>query len=140
MFELSTDVLDAERLDAELLAVVADFKALGVAEVRVVFGFGCDPDALGREVPVAVEELVGFVADREADGTIELGDCNLVVLVGGLEFLFCHERDVHCSGEPSEALSAVRERWRRRYRNVWEREDDGPWRPLGDRPGDETDA
>jgi hypothetical protein len=50
--------------------------------------------------------------------------------------LFCHERDVHCTGEECPLLLAVRKRWTREYERSYERRSGGRWHRLTGRPKD----
>jgi hypothetical protein len=65
-----------------------------------------------------------------------LGESDLHIRVGGTAFLLCHERDIHCSGEASPFLLAIRKRWTRQYEHSYERRHGGPWRRLSGRPKD----
>jgi len=138
MIELSTGYLDFEQLDAEVVAIADDFYAFGVDTLYVTFGFGSRPDKLvqSEEVPVCTSELARFIADCEADETFELGDSDLHIRGGGITFLLCHERDIHCSGEESPALLEVRKRWTRDYEHSYERRSGGQWHRLTGRPKD----
>jgi hypothetical protein len=134
MMELSTGYLEFQQLDDEVVAIAEDFHASGIDTVYVTFGFACQCDNLvqSEDVPVPTSQLVRFVANCEADGTFELGESNLYIQGGGLKFLLCHERDIHCSGEESPSLMAVRRRWTREYEYSSERRSGGQWhRPTG---------
>jgi hypothetical protein len=136
--ELSTGYLTYEQLDAEVLAIADDFRSFGVGMVHVTFGFGCQVDRLVQteDVPVPTSRFAQFIADCEADETYDLGEANLHVRGGGVEFLLCHERDVHCSGEDGPLLLAVRKRWAREYERSHERRSGGRWHRLAGRPRD----
>lgn len=138
MVELSTGYLDFEQLDSEVLAIVEDFQAFDVGTVYVTFGFGCESDLFvqSEEVPVHTSDLARFVADCEADETFDLGGSDLYLRGGGVEFLLCHERDVHCSGEESPLLLSVRKRWSREYEHSYERRSGGEGHRLAGRPKD----
>ena len=116
MIELNTGYLDFEKLDDEVVAIAEDFHAFGIETVYVTFGIFCQRDDLVQyaDIPVSTSQLVRFIADCEADGTFQLGESDLHIIGGGLEFLLCHERDIHCSGEETSSLMAVRKRWTRR--------------------------
>ncbi|WP_165248198.1 hypothetical protein [Paludisphaera soli] len=136
IIELTTGYLTFEELDAEVVASIDDFRSMGVETIFLTFGFGCDrEDRLQfEEIPVALGDLIHFIQDAEADGTFELGESDLVLRGGGLEFLFCHEGDVHCYGRESPPLLAVRRRWRRDYEWSEDRQCGGRHRRLTGRP------
>src|SRR5687768_15887041 len=123
MVELSTGYLDFEQLDAEVVNIADDLLAFGVETAFVTFGFGCERGKAVQweEIPVPVRDLVQFVAESESEGMFELGEADLHVRAGGVEFLLCHERDVHCSGEECPLLAAVRKRWSGEYKHSGER-------------------
>src|SRR5437868_4538164 len=122
MIEVCTGRLELDRLDAEVLAVVDDFRAFGHDTVYVTCGFGCDRDLLAQsqDVPVPIARLAGHLAELERLGVFELGEADLFVSAAGVEFQFCHEGDVHCSAAAEcPLLSAVRRRWTRSYERSW---------------------
>jgi hypothetical protein len=53
-----------------------------------------------------------------------------------VEFLLCHERDVHCTGEVCPLLAAVRRRWTSEYEHSYEKRSGGRWHRLTGRPKD----
>jgi hypothetical protein len=142
MIELNTGYLDFEQLDDEVVAIAEDFHAFGIDTVYVTFGIFCQCDNLAQseDVSVPTSQLVRFIATCEVDGTFELGESNLYIEGGGLKFLLCHERDIHCSGEESPSLMAVRRRWAREYRHSCERRSGGQWHRLTGRPKDSRNA
>ncbi len=142
MIELSTGYLNFEQLDDEVVAIAEDFHAFGIDVVYVTFGIFCQRDDLVQyaDVPVPTSQLIRFVANCEADGTFELGGSDLSIQGGGLRFLLCHERDIHCSGEETPSLMAVRKRWTREYEHSRERRSGGQWHRLTGRPKDTRNA
>jgi hypothetical protein len=137
MIELSTGYLDFGQLDDEVIAIIDDLRSFDVLTTFVTFGFACRIDALAQweEIPVPTDRLARFIDDSEADGTFELGESDLILRAGGLEFRLCHERDVHCIGPDGPMLRAVRDRWRWDHEHGWERIGDGRWRRLVRRHG-----
>ena len=138
MVELTTGYLDFEQLDAEVVNIADDLLAFGVDTAYVTFGFGCERDkpVQWEEIPVPVRRLVQFIADSEADETFTLGESDLHIRGGGVEFLLCHERDLHCSGAMCPLLLEVRMRWTRDYEHSYERRCGGQWHRLTGRPKD----
>ncbi|AMV37432.1 hypothetical protein [Planctomyces sp. SH-PL62] len=136
IIELTTGYPTFEELDAEIVSVVDDFRAMGVETIHVTFGFGCALDARvqSQDVPVPLGRLIRFIEDAEADGTFQLRESDLILQGGGLEFLFCHEGDVHCYGRESPRLLAVRRRWRREHEQSADRRCGGRYRRLTGRP------
>lgn len=141
MIELSTGYLNFEQLDAEVLAIIDDLHAFGVETAYVTLGAGCrlDEPLQWKDVPVPTTGLAQFIADCEADEVFELGASNLCIRGAGIEFLLCHEHDVHCSGNESPRLLAVRKRWTRDYEHSYERRSGGRWHRLTGRPKDTRD-
>ena len=108
MIELNTGYLDFEQLDAEVVNIADDLLAFDIGTVYVSFGFGCRKEKLlqTEDIPVSVRALVRFIADSESEETFALGESDLLIRAGGVEFKLCHERDVHCSGEENQLLAA----------------------------------
>ncbi len=142
MADLRTGYLDYEQLGAEVVNVADDLLGFGIETVYVSFGFGCERGKAVQweEVPVPTRGLVQFITDSEADGTFALREADLQICVPGVEFLLCHERDVHCSGAEGALLRAVRRRWSRDYEHSHERRSGGQWHRLAGRPKDSRDA
>jgi hypothetical protein len=138
MTELTTGYLSFEQLEAEVLSIVDDLKSFAIGTVYLTFGCGSQADASvqWQDIPVPVDRLAAFVAESEDTGLFELGEADLFIRAEGLEFLLCHERDIHCSGEESPRLAAVRRRWARDYEFSNEKRSGGPWRRLTGRPKD----
>jgi hypothetical protein len=65
-----------------------------------------------------------------------LAESDLHIRGGGVEFLLCHEGDVHCIGKVCPLLLSVRERWTRQYSHSQERRHGGQWHRLTGRPKD----
>jgi hypothetical protein len=112
--------------------------AFGIDTAYITFGFGCDRERVVQweDIPVPVHTLARFIADSEADETLELGESDLHIRGGGVEFLLCHEGDVHCTGKMSPLLAAVRKRWTHDYEHAYEKRSGGQWHRLAGRPKD----
>jgi hypothetical protein len=95
---------------------VANFlNAVGVRQLLIAFGFGCDcPDEqLYQDVPLALDHLQSFIAEAEAANFYRVGKDNLHVkdLAGRAEFLFCHESDIHFISENTELVERLKAEW-----------------------------
>jgi len=138
MIEICTGRLALDQLDDELLAVADDLRAFGHDTVFVSCGFGCHHELLTQwqDVPVAVPRLIEHITELESMGVYELGEADLFVGAGRVEFRICHESDVHCSGDVAcRLVSHVRRRWTQCYEHSSERQHKGPWRRLARRRG-----
>jgi hypothetical protein len=92
MVELTTCYLNFEQLDAEIVNLADDLVAFRVDTAYVTFGFACEHEksVQWQEIPAPVRSLVKFVADSEADETFRLGESDLDIRGGAVEFLACH--------------------------------------------------
>jgi hypothetical protein len=96
--------------------VVAFLHSAGVRVVLVAYGFGCDcPDEqLYQDVLMPLDRLLPFMAEAEAADYYRVGKDNLHVkdATGRIEFLFCHESDIHFISEDRELVEQLKAVWR----------------------------
>jgi hypothetical protein len=123
MMELISGWLPCDEMLEELDAFVQLLRDTGTTTVYVTFGLGCSVEGLVQheDVPVASDELVGFIEDSESRGVFRLGEDNLAIRSGvrGLFFLLCHEHDVHFATKDDRLLHRVRNRWASVYRGSY---------------------
>ncbi len=115
--QILTSELDRNRINAELSEVIRYFSEKGIESCRVLFGFawGNDyyPGPEWSEEEIKLLELHRKVSEVEAQGIGSLGRDDLFVKLGGLEFQFCHEGDVHIHfTEPNEDVEKFFSRWK----------------------------
>ncbi len=121
--ELISGRITSDEMLEELDAFVQILRDAKIATASVSFGCGCSVEGLvqAEDVPVATDELVGFIEDSEGRGVFTLGEDNLAIRSGvrGLCFLLCHEHDVHFAARDARLLRRVRNRWASLYRNSY---------------------
>ena len=120
MIELNTGYLDFEQLDAEFINIADGLLAFGIETVYVTYGFGCNAEKTieSEEIPVPIRKLVQFIVDSESDGVFELGEADLIIQAGNVEFRVCHECDIHCCGVMCPLLMSFRKRWATDYKTA----------------------
>lgn len=95
--------------------VVEFLRCVGVSEVLVAYGFGCDcPDEqLYQDVAMPLDQVLPFMAEGEALDYYRIGRDNLHVKdgTGRTEFLFCHESDIHFISEDAELAERLKGIW-----------------------------
>ena len=121
MRTLGTPPLTPPQIWAEIYAFAALCQAQGILQVEVEYGWGCRPPAAGKFAAVAVSELVAWIADAAAGGHYSLGEDNLHLRIPALplEFLLCHDGDVHIMTDNTAWLEALRARWQGQGYSVW---------------------
>jgi hypothetical protein len=117
--QLITGYLAPDLLLDEMDAFVQLLHDLKISTVFVSFGFGCSVDdrLQTQDIPVATDDLIGFIEDQERAGAYSLGDDNLTIRSGarGLRLLLCHEHDIHFSSSDPRVVRRVRSRWASLY-------------------------
>jgi hypothetical protein len=113
--ELTTGTLSRADYLRAVERVVELLRSAGVAEVLVAYGFGCDcPDEqLYQDVPMPLDRLLPFMAEGERLDYYRIGKDNLHVKdgTGRIEFLLCHESDIHFISEEAELVERVKGLW-----------------------------
>lgn len=97
--EVVTRILAKPEAERELEYLVEYYTEKGEQNCKVLFGFAWGNDYYpGKEWPeeeISITELPRKVKSVEETGIGNIGGDDLFVYVGGLEFLFCHESDIH---------------------------------------------
>ena len=115
--EIITDPLRRTDLRHDLGVNLTRMKALGVAEVSLLFGFSWGKhiyEKAWKELPVAPAEALALVRRAEKLGFGRLGDDNLYLTVGkfNLRLQYSHEADIHLSfNKPNRLVHDILERW-----------------------------
>lgn len=113
--ELTSGILSRHDYLRRVEGVIEFLRSVGVSEVLVAYGFGCDcPDGeLYRDMPMPLDRLLPFMAEGEGLDYYRVGRDNLHVKdgTGRLEFLFCHEFDIHFISEDRELVERLKAAW-----------------------------
>jgi hypothetical protein len=111
-----TKTLDVTRLREELSYLAHFFQIQGSVACKVVFGFAWGNEYYaGDWVPedTPIRELEAKITSVEASGLGALARDDLYVTIAGVEFLFCHEGDIHLEFDASRDVAEhFFERWR----------------------------
>jgi hypothetical protein len=99
--EVLTYPLSEQQMREELAHVVEFYLAKSATTCRVLFGYAWGNDYYltkeWLEEEVALNNLIAKVAKVEATGVGRIGSDDLFLQVDDLEFLFCHDSDIHIS-------------------------------------------
>src|SRR5947208_13960521 len=97
--ELTSGILSRDEYLRAIAGIIDFMAAAGVRDFLVAYGFGCDcPDEqLYQDLPMTLDRLQPFIAEAERLDYYRVGKDNLHVKdgTGRIEFLFCHEADIH---------------------------------------------
>jgi hypothetical protein len=113
--ELTSGLLSRDQY-LQAIAGVVEFLAIeGVREVLVAYGFGCDcPDEqLYQDERISLDRLLPFIAEAERLDYYRVGKDNLHVKddTGQIEFMFCHESDIHFFSEDKRLVEQLKAGW-----------------------------
>lgn len=113
--ELTSGLLSRDDYLCAIDGVVKFLAGAGVRDVLVAYGFGCDcPDEqLYQDVPIPLDKLPSFIAHAEGLDFYRVGKDNLHIKdsKGHLEFLFCHESDIHFISEDADLIAQLKAVW-----------------------------
>jgi hypothetical protein len=97
--EITTSILEEEQVRDELQYLIKYFSEKGFESCEILFGsfWGIYyyPGDKWYDETVKLSELEAKISEVEQLDIGSLSNDNLFVRVGGLEFLFCHESDIH---------------------------------------------
>ncbi len=129
--ELTTGLLTQEQMQAELnaiLSLVADSQS---RDVEIIYGFSCDVEETYQSISVSVSALPTFISQGWDEGIWQLGkdDFYITTLAPSVQYLLCHESDVHITTAVPQVLHYFTSRWidkcYKPYRRINEH-----WEPL----------
>ncbi len=116
--KLASGLRTSEQLWSEVQEIAALIGRLQLNELTVFFGYNGSSDdrfddELYQEIEIKTNDLLGFLSKSMAEGRYHLGDQDFQIhsLSGGVEFLICHESDVHLETDNAEVASHMRARW-----------------------------
>jgi hypothetical protein len=114
--EVVTSILEENQVRVELRYLIDRFSKNGEEYCDVLFGFAWGNDYYpGNEwlyESVKLSRLESKISEVEQRHIGRLTNDDLFVKVGGLEFQFCHESDIHISFERiSPEIEHFYERW-----------------------------
>jgi len=114
--EVVTGILEEDQVRDELRYLVDHFSKNGEESCDVLFGFAWGNDYYpGNQwsyESVKLSSLESKISDVERRNIGRLANDDLFIKVGGLEFQFCHESDIHISFETtSPGIEHFYDRW-----------------------------
>jgi hypothetical protein len=112
MIEYRTKPLSRKQLFDELAYVIRALRDIGSTECKLMFGWDSNlpVDDMWKDMVIPIENIVSYLAQSEGQGTITVGRSDVIVNDSNLEFVLCHESDVHVSGN-SDLVATLLERW-----------------------------
>lgn len=116
--KLASGLRTQGQLWSEVQEIAALLGRLQIIDLTVLFGYNGSSDdryddELYQEIEIKTDALLGFLSKSIAEGRYHLGeqDFQIESLSGDVEFLICHESDVHLETDNAEVASPTRARW-----------------------------
>lgn len=116
--KLASGLRTFEQLWSEVQEIAALLGRLQINDLIVSYGYNGNSDdryddELYQEIEIKTDDLLGFLSNSIAEGRYHLGeqDFHIQSLSGDVEFLLCHESDVHLETGNAEVASHMRARW-----------------------------
>ena len=104
--------LPAERIREQVPQIIAWLEARLVREVEVMHGWGRAPMELAYEpMRIALSDVLSFIERSEADGLFEFAGSDLWIKGGDVDFLLCHEADIHVISPDPSFIEVVKADW-----------------------------
>lgn len=127
--EFVTQTLDAQVILEEIPRIVDVLATAGVAEVLVMFGWGCEPESMWNEKTIALDALSDMVVQHQIRGAFQPGLCDLFVRDphGRWEVRLCHEADLHVGGMSQIVVNLLAEHWHKRGFKLFARSQEDLW-------------
>ena len=116
--EIVSKELSAAQILAEIPEIVHAFRRMGLEELTVVFGW-----ASGQEIDrwwhphfMTLDNLESFVRQHVEDGVFLPGESDLHICdrANAVEFLLCHESDIHLRTEDAATAVTIGQAWDRK--------------------------
>lgn len=113
--ELTTGFLSREEYLQAIDGIIDFMAAAGVRTIFVAYGFGCDcpEEEMYQDTMISLNRLLPFIDQAEALDYYRVGQDNLHVKdeSGRIEFLLCHESDIHFISEDKDLMNWMKARW-----------------------------
>jgi hypothetical protein len=113
---INSGIVDKAAIEVELAETTQMLCDAGVAELEMMFGWGCrgPQDGLYKSISVAPCDLLKSVKDEGPQVGFEIAECDLFLTLPErrLKIQFCHESDIHVEGEDEQLIQKIEERWR----------------------------
>jgi hypothetical protein len=118
---IGTASLTPEATWSEIDALILFLGSLGVKEVGVTYGWGCNAEEIEQPVSVPLAGLLALLAKNIAQGVYHLGDDNLYIGSDNpvLKITLCQDADIHFEAEETHLEVRVRQEWEGRGHRVW---------------------
>lgn len=131
VMELTSGILKVEQIKNELDTLVSLFKDCDVDLVKVAYGFGCesDMDVQYVDMEIPTKDLKDFIERSVAKGIYKFGynDLHVKSEQEDVEFLLCHESDIHLYTDSNESFNWILNKWLISGYHCHHKPNDGAW-------------
>jgi hypothetical protein len=112
VIEHRTHPLSREQMLAEVSELCAKLALAGIERASVSFGWDSNIpiDEMWIDKQVAVSELASYLCKAEVTGAIQIGKSDVFIKSEEIEFVLCHESDLHVRGTHS-LVAEIQRRW-----------------------------
>lgn len=131
--EIASGYMKPEQVLEEVQEIVSLFQSLQIQDLIIFYGFGCECDIEEQyqDIAVKTDVLLDFLSQSMARGIYCFGDADFYIesRPRGIQFLLCHEGDVHIETENRQVANHFHARWSAKGPPGCEKKD-GVWVPL----------
>ena len=130
--EIVTSELHPNELMRQIGEIVRILLSMGIRTVEVEYGWGCrlPEEALWQRIPVALDSLIGVLAEAIDSGIFSPGSSDLSIVNSEELFniLICHESDIHLRTTNSRLTECLLKLWRLEGVTLAVRTGEGEWK------------
>lgn len=129
--ELTSGFLSSDEYVPAVKCSIAFLHAVGVKDILVAFGYGCECPSEQRYeyFSMPLERLQPFIEESEAENYYLRGTSDLLIksATGEIEFLFCHESDIHFISANAKFVDRLIVEWQSAGLSRMYQKDKGDW-------------
>jgi hypothetical protein len=113
--EIRTNILIPAQIEAEIDEFVTFLNTKGINDLTVMYGWACNLNykELYQKIPLATEKLKQFIVQSIENGVYKIGQCDLFIQTNQdeLEFVLCHEADIHFKTTNALLVQEMKSNW-----------------------------
>jgi hypothetical protein len=124
--KIACETLSPDALGIEVYEVIRMIEKIASGELSVMYGWAYNVPDQYEWIRCPAQEFKSFLDDSAAMGVFAHGKGDLWIKLSDpeIEILFCHESDIHLTGDSDEFLiTYFRERWLEQGIRVWQQDD-----------------
>ncbi|MEM7343214.1 MAG: hypothetical protein AAF485_03145 [Chloroflexota bacterium] len=116
--EIKTVILSKSQFELIIQDILIFLNEKRIKSVTTIYGWACNVeiDDLYQDIPISTDNLKQFLIENIENGVYEVGESDLFIenKETDVQFLLCHESDIHFTTKNMQLLQEVRDSWKRK--------------------------